>query len=270
MSLLAKGVPAMITEFETFTRFSLIKNVTIASECPKIGGGVFHQIFDRNKFGVSASATGDFLILSASLTAVTSNRTYFDFAEASVEFIHRLHQGNGLSKNYLNVRDCTEVKKDPSLLHDIVAGATSNGAWNNGVGMLRVLEDGERRAHLMRGYTELYRANNTPTDLKAYLKSHISNQARIHSLSYNAVTDTSVTKAGSNIYGNEWDGDGVPAPQFSNWTQAAAIAALLGSMVPNQDGDESTSSVNHAASLSMVLLSVVLWVVLRQSALSSS
>ncbi|KAL0572026.1 hypothetical protein V5O48_009932 [Marasmius crinis-equi] len=261
-----KGVPATITDSVISARASPIKNVTIASVCPN-GGGVFNQVMltksktKRSESGVSVSATGDFLILSASLAAVTSNRTYFDFAEASVEFIQRhFYQGNGLFGNYLNVNDCSVPPKPPfpydtgciihalslvasltqnastiSFLRNVVAGATTYGAWHDASGIL--MDSGESLAHLMRGYAELYKGNNTPTDLKSYVKSYISNQ-------YNAVTEIS-TVAGSNIYEQKWNGQ--LATQFSTQPQAAAISALLGGAL--LDPDDSLESNRTSASV---------------------
>ncbi|KAL0056806.1 hypothetical protein AAF712_016583 [Marasmius tenuissimus] len=72
----------------------------------------------------------------------------------------------------------------------------------------------------MRGYTELYQANMTATDLKSYLGNYISSQ-------FNSVVDRA-TSLGSNIYGPEYDG---PAGvQFDKDSQAGAIAALLGGL----------------------------------------
>ncbi|KAL0057300.1 hypothetical protein AAF712_016062 [Marasmius tenuissimus] len=81
-------------------------------------------------------------------------------------------------------------------------------------------EGGEPRAHLMRGYTELFLANTTPTDLKSYLRSYISTQ-------FNAVADLA-TAGGSNIYGPQYNGPS--GAQFNSDSQAGAIAALLGGL----------------------------------------
>ncbi|KAL0565209.1 hypothetical protein V5O48_016820 [Marasmius crinis-equi] len=66
----------------------------------------------------------------------------------------------------------------------------------------------------MHRYTELTKANNTPTDLESYFKSYISNQ-------YNTVAQISTNVGGKNG----------TAGTFSNQSQAAAISALLGGMI---------------------------------------
>ncbi|KAL0057579.1 hypothetical protein AAF712_015777 [Marasmius tenuissimus] len=77
----------------------------------------------------------------------------------------------------------------------------------------------------MRGYTELFRKNTTPTDLKLYLGSYISTQ-------FNAVADLAKS-GGSNIYGPQYNGPS--GFQFNNDSQAGAIAALLGGLTVGEN-----------------------------------
>ncbi|KAJ8089990.1 hypothetical protein PM082_018568 [Marasmius tenuissimus] len=72
----------------------------------------------------------------------------------------------------------------------------------------------------MRGYTELFQSNTTPTNFKSYLGSYISTQ-------FNAVVDYAMS-GGSNIYGPQYDGP--PGVQFASDSQVGAIAALLGGL----------------------------------------
>ncbi|KAL0565004.1 hypothetical protein V5O48_017029 [Marasmius crinis-equi] len=197
--------------------------------------------------------------LSASLAAVTSNQTYNDYARKTAEFLQRglLYQNNGTFWNWLDPRSCTPKMNAPTFpvdtgsiihalsifaglnqntstlafLHDVVPGATTFNNWHDGSGILSLPDNSEGLSQLIRGFAELYKANNTPTDLKSYLKSYLSNQAR-----FNAVTQLS-TAAGSNIYGGIWDG--LPASQFNNQFQAAAISALLGGSILSQDDEDS-------------------------------
>ncbi|KAL0060253.1 hypothetical protein AAF712_012963 [Marasmius tenuissimus] len=113
------------------------------------------------------------------------------------------------------------------FVREIVVWTTSISAWHSTQStMILNLEGvqysngGEPKAHLMRGYTELFRANTTPTDLKLYLGSYISTQ-------FNAVADLA-TSEGSNIYSPQYNGP--PGAQFKTDSQAGAIAALLGGL----------------------------------------
>ncbi|KAL0577229.1 hypothetical protein V5O48_004747 [Marasmius crinis-equi] len=265
------ALPAVLTDSDVSNGSSPNKNVTVASTCRNgatLTGGVFHDLSNPNTLGVTASATGDFSILSASLAAATSNRTYLDYATKSAEFLRlHLYQGNGVFANMLDTKDCTVAKSTFAydtgcvmqalslnaaltqnttnilFLYDVVAGATTQNEWHDGSGVLSIAENGESLAHLMRGYTELYKGNNTPTDLKSYLKSYISNQ-------YNAVTQIS-TQVGSNIYGPIWNES--PTDKFSNQSQVAAISALLGGMIITLDaspgaGSDGNGNSNPSAS----------------------
>ncbi|KAJ8090133.1 hypothetical protein PM082_018717 [Marasmius tenuissimus] len=188
--------------------------------------------------------------LSAALSNATSNKTYLELAQKSADFVQRhMYAGNGVFLNQLNSTDCSPVNKNShfaydsgSIIHglsilssltrntsaflrEVVESTTSNSTWHQPGPILnlknvRLSDGGEPKVHLMRGYTELYRANTTPSDLKSYLGSYISTQ-------FNAVVDLA-TSGGSNIYGSQYNG---PAGvQFNNDSQAGAVAALLGGL----------------------------------------
>ncbi|KAL0564394.1 hypothetical protein V5O48_017652 [Marasmius crinis-equi] len=257
------ALPAVVTDSDILAGRSAFKNVTVASTCSNgatLTGGVFHDLStNENILGLTASATG----LSASLAAATSNQTYCNYATMSAEFLRQhLYQGSGLFANMLNTQDCTLGKttyaydtgcviqalslaaaltqntSNIAFLYDVVAGATTRNEWHDGAGVLSITENGESSAHLMRGYTELYKGNNTPTDLKSYLKSYISNQ-------YNAVTQIS-TNAGSNIYGHLWNESSTGT--FSNQSQVGAISALLGGIILTPDASPAAGTNGNSSS----------------------
>ncbi|KAL0565005.1 hypothetical protein V5O48_017030, partial [Marasmius crinis-equi] len=210
--------------------------------------------------------------LSASLTAATSNQTYLDYARKSIDFLQQhLYRGNATFTG-ADARNCSvdpTTKPNPyetgsvihalslvasldknatvmSFIHDIVIATTTYAPWHDGSGILSTGDNGEGRAHMMRGYTELYQGNNTPIDLKTYLGTYLATQ-------YNAVTNISKL-AGSDIYGLEWD----TKPSdigFSAQSQTAAISVLVSGMTLSQSGDsgtptpEPTSSINPSASV---------------------
>ncbi|KAL0567390.1 hypothetical protein V5O48_014603 [Marasmius crinis-equi] len=245
------ALPAVLTDSDILTGHSPIKKVSVNSTCVNgsLAGGVFHDMIDPNTAGLTASATGDFLILSASLAAATSNRTYLDYATKSAEFIQRhLYRGAGQFSNGLDTQNCiagestfpydtgcviqalslavslTQDTSTITFLHNVVIEAMQ-AAWHDGMGILSIVDNSESLAHLLRGYAEVYRAKSTPANLKSSLGSYILHQ-------YNAVTQNS-TIAGSNIYGQKWSGP--PTETFSNQSQAAAISVLLGGMALTPD-----------------------------------
>ncbi|KAL0571297.1 hypothetical protein V5O48_010661, partial [Marasmius crinis-equi] len=267
------GLPGILTDSDVLANKSSIKNFTINSTCADGVvdvnhsevttrlGGIFHDIVNTQIVGLTPSATGDFLTLAASLAALTGNRTYIDSAEESVDFLLHAYQGDGRFWNMIDSRNCSVLKDNPAVAYDtgsvihalsIVAPLTQNSStttfirqvitksttypsWHDGLGILNITANGESLARLTRGYTEVYKGKNTATDLKTYLKSYILNQ-------YSAVVGISTT-AGSNIYGQTWNGQA--ATQFSSEPQVAAISALLSGMLLDQDGDsvpESTPS----------------------------
>ncbi|KAJ8089978.1 hypothetical protein PM082_018556 [Marasmius tenuissimus] len=231
--------------------FSLTVSVGLAKTY-KDPDTIGHYQDDRSNVALNAAATGDFLILSAALSSTTSNRTYLELAQKSADFIQRhMYYKDGLFYNQLNSTNCSPwTSKYPydsgSIIHGlsllssltqdmstmdfirkIVGWTTSVSDWHSTQSnMILNLEGvqysngGEPKAHLMRGYTELFRANTTPTDLKLYLGSYISTQ-------FNAVADLARSE-GSNIYGPQYDGP--RGAQFNSDSQAGAIAALLGGL----------------------------------------
>ncbi|KAL0566956.1 hypothetical protein V5O48_015041 [Marasmius crinis-equi] len=188
---------------------------------------------DRNLILASASACKVLLMLTKpqkdnKTVGVTSSATSPTYPYNTGSAIHALSLVASLTLNASAML----------LLHDIIAGATSFGAWHDRLGILSVVDNGESRAHIIRGYTVLYKGTNIPSDLKSYLKSYISNQA-----CYNAVTQISL-EAGRNIYGPTWD---VPTiAEFNPQAQAAAISALLGGTA--LESDESSDSGQALAS----------------------
>ncbi|KAJ8088909.1 hypothetical protein PM082_014155 [Marasmius tenuissimus] len=231
------------------------RNFAIASVCPNgatLVGGTLAYSDVENYSALNVAATGDFLILSVALWSATSNQTYLELAQKSADFVQRhMYSGNGLFVSDIRSEDCSPVDRDShypyssgaiiyglsllstltqdtstmAFVQGVVGSTTSNGAWHQ-PGLILSMKDvhlsdfGEPKVHLMRGYTELYRANTTPTDFKSYLGSYISTQ-------FNAVVDLA-TSGGSNIYSSQYDG---PAEvQFNNDWQAGAVAALLGGL----------------------------------------
>ncbi|KAK1222665.1 hypothetical protein PQX77_014481 [Marasmius sp. AFHP31] len=231
----------------------------------------------------------DFLVLSAALSGATSNQTYLDLAQKSADFVQRhMYWGNGVFVNQINSKDCSPVNRNSqfaydsgAIIHglsilssltqntstmafvrDLVLNTTSNSTWHQSGQILnlqhvRLSDGGEPKVHLMRGYTELYRANTTATDLKSYLGSYISTQ-------FNSVVDRA-TSPGSNIYGPQYDG---PAGiQFDKDSQAGAIAALLGGLAvggnsaletPGEGSDPRSRSVSVGAIVGAVVGGVAL------------
>ncbi|KAK1222663.1 hypothetical protein PQX77_014479 [Marasmius sp. AFHP31] len=261
------GLSFTLTDSDITAGSSGVKNFSIASLCPNgatLVGGTFSLTDDENNSALNAAATGDFLILSAGLSSATSNRTYLELAQKSADFIqHHLYSGNGVFLNQLKSTDCSPVNKNSqfpydsgSIIHglsmlssltrntstmdfvqELVGKTTSNSTWHQSGPILnlenvRLSNSGEPKVHLMRGYTELYRANTTPTDLKTYLGSYISTQ-------FNAVVDLA-TSGGSNIYGSQYDGP--PGVQFNNDSQAGAVAALLGGLAVGGNNASTTTS----------------------------
>ncbi|KAL0571842.1 hypothetical protein V5O48_010122 [Marasmius crinis-equi] len=203
----------------------------------------YFMIYNQALFGLSSDTTGDYLILSASLTASTSNQTYLNYAKRSSDFLQQLYQGDGRFWNMIDSRNCNILTDNPTVPYDtgavvhalsifapltqntstmafireVVIKSTTYPPWHDGSGIL--FAHPEDLARLMRGYTEVYKGNSTPSDLKTYLKSYISNQAP---------TESS-TNAGDN------------AEQLSGQPQVAAISALLSGMALDQDSNPSSS-----------------------------
>ncbi|KAK1223024.1 hypothetical protein PQX77_014100 [Marasmius sp. AFHP31] len=182
----------------------------------------------------------------------TPNRTYTEFIDKSAAFIKRHLRRGDILLNQIDSHDCREVtsQSEPmqydagsvihglsnvlllnrdsqdalivDLLRDVVLRSTSYERWHSGTDNV-LLNDGgniEQKAHLMRGYIEVYRANTTPADLNSELKSYISNQ-------FNAVIGRA-TSGGSNIYSPQYNGP--PITKFDDDSQVGAIAALMGSL----------------------------------------
>ncbi|KAJ8090142.1 hypothetical protein PM082_018726 [Marasmius tenuissimus] len=238
------------------------ENLSIASVCPNgatLAGGSFSLTNDVKDRYLNAGTTG----LSAALSSATSNQTYLDLAQKSADFVRRhLYRGSGVFLNQIKSKDCSPVgsnvfpydtgsivlglsilaslTRDTSTMafvREIVVESTSNSSWHQpgqilNLERVRFSDHDEPKVHLMRGYTALYRANTTSTDLKSYLGSYISTQ-------FNSVVDLSASP-GSNVYGPEYDGPvGV---RFDNSSQAGAIAALLGGLAVGRNNASQTPS----------------------------
>ncbi|KAL0567891.1 hypothetical protein V5O48_014097 [Marasmius crinis-equi] len=243
------GMTFTLTESDISAGKSPVKDAQLPSVCSNgatLVGGTFYQGTDANDAAISAGATGDFLVLSASLAATTPNQTYLDVATRSADFLRRhSYRGNGIFWNLIRAQDCGGEKFFPyetgatlhglsilasvsqntstqAFVRDIVVGMTSNTSWHDSSWILNLGDNdaSEPRVHLMRGCLEAFNGTIAPTDFKSYLGSYISTQ-------YNGVVDLA-TSNGSNIYGLTYDGP--PVVQFSNNSQTGAIGALLGGL----------------------------------------
>ncbi|KAL0057073.1 hypothetical protein AAF712_016301 [Marasmius tenuissimus] len=218
------GLSFTLTDSDITAGSSGVKNFSLASICPNgatLVGGTFSLTDDENNPALNAATTGDFLILSAALSNATSNKTYLELAQKSADFVQRHITPISLTIWIHHSWPVHPFISDPEHISFLAGGSWKHDfkfdlapAWSNSD------DGGEPKVHLMRGYTELYRANTTPSDLKSYLGSYISTQ-------FNAVVDLA-TSGGSNIYGSQYNG---PAGvQFNNDSQAGAVAALLGGL----------------------------------------
>ncbi|KAL0057170.1 hypothetical protein AAF712_016198 [Marasmius tenuissimus] len=285
------GLSFTLTDSDITAGVSRSKNISIASRCPNgatLVGGTFSVTNNESNAALNAGATGDFLILSATLSSATSNQTYLELAQKSADFIHHhMYSGNGVFYNQLNATDCSPVNKlsrypydSGSIIHglsllssltqnmstvdfvqEIVVKTTSNPAWHrNESDMILNLEGvkysdgGEPKARLMRGYTELYQASTTPTDLKSYLESYISTQ-------FNAVVDLAKS-GGSNVYGPQViygpQYNGPPrGTQFVNDSQAGAITALMGGLAVGENNASGSEPLSRSVPVGAIVGGVI-------------
>ncbi|KAK0461879.1 uncharacterized protein EV420DRAFT_1640180 [Desarmillaria tabescens] len=196
-----------------------------------LAGGTYRMI-DFDALGLSGTASGAFLVVSALLAEATSNQTYLDAAIESTNFIqsHLLNPSDivlasisSQSNNPCSIQpvtysydsgifieglailgDITHNASTETLLRSTIVATTTNPLWQGLDGIVTTTEPGG--LFIMRALAALYERNTTSSDLRDYIKEYVGVQ-------YNAVVEQARATDGSNIYGLPWTGP--PNTSFS-------------------------------------------------------
>ncbi|KAK0495194.1 hypothetical protein EDD18DRAFT_1393864 [Armillaria luteobubalina] len=244
------------------------KSFTVQATCQGItmAGGTFWAT-DTGNAVIDVLATGSYLVLSALLAEATGNKTYLDAAVSSATFIQsHLSDAKHVVQDNISARQSdscsTSSEISPynsglfieglaildsisgnatiqSLLHDTVAAAVSNNAWQGNDGIIATRDSRIGDLLIMRGLGAMYWRNTTYSDMRNYVREYIGVQ-------YNAVLDLATTN-GTNVYSASWVGP--PSSVFSSDNQTIALSVLInGIMLKDQEPPSSNTSDSGSSS----------------------
>ncbi|ESK84833.1 glycoside hydrolase family 76 protein [Moniliophthora roreri MCA 2997] len=227
-----------------------VKNFPLQKNCgtASMAGGTF-AFNTTDDTQLDSWATGNFLVLSASLYKITSNETYLSAANTTANFLRsHMYRDQGLIVSTLSgkqgdqcqaqqdtpplstgmlmqgvslLNSITSSVDDVALINDIVVGESLNNQWNNEDGVLTTMDPSG--IYIPRGLLQVYNTTSD-TSLQRYISAYLSTQ-------YNAVID--LASGPGNIYARSWTGPS--ASSFNVDGQLNAISVLLAGILLSND-----------------------------------
>ncbi|ESK84824.1 glycoside hydrolase family 76 protein [Moniliophthora roreri MCA 2997] len=219
-----------------------VKNFTLQKTCgiASMTGGTF-GLNTTDDTLLDSWATGNFLVLSASLYKITSNEAYLSAANSAAGFLRSyMYKNQGLVVSAISGKEEEQCRsqqdtpayntgimlqgisllksinsstEDDGLINDIVVGESLNSQWHNSGGILTTAD--VSGIYIPRGLLQTYNATSDPT-LRNYISAYLSTQ-------YNAVID--LASGPGNTYAPSWTGPA--ASSFDIHGQSSAISILL-------------------------------------------